>query len=313
MMKHGSQRRLLPPLRAVQAFEATARLGSVTGAAAELSVTPSAVSHQIALLEAQLAVPLFHRNGRRVVVNDAGWAYLQQIGDVFDRIEEATRRMLGGAGTDLLTIHCQPSFAPAWLLPRLPDFLAQYPRIDLRIRASPGHADFASAEVDAEIRFGTGEWAGLEATHLVADHVTPLLAPALAARLEPRPTPAALLALPLIHSERQVIGWADWAATWGVSIGPGHRRGLRFDRGYLAIQAAAEGLGVALESTVFAERDLVAGRLVALFLGSPGEASPRFGHYLVHPRTSAVSPKLVTFLRWIVGGPPAAKGRAPAG
>jgi LysR family glycine cleavage system transcriptional activator len=298
-MRSGSQRRL-PPLRALQAFEAAARLGSVTRAAAELGVTPSAISHQIAQLEDHVGVPLFHRTGRRVAVNDAGWAYLQQIESVFDRVEEATRRVLGSAGADVLTIHCQPSFAPAWLLPRLPDFLARHPRIDLRIRASPGHPDFAALEADAEIRFGTGEWPGLDALLVAADQVTPLIAPGLAARLEPAFGPAALLGLPLIHSERQVIGWVDWAASQGITLRAAQLRGLRVDRGYLAIQAAAAGLGVALESTVFAERELKSGGLLAPLLPAAGGPVPRFGHYLVHPVAHAAFPKLAAFRRWLV-------------
>src|SRR3546814_21056200 len=117
--------RSLPPMKALQAFEAAARHSSVQRAAEELHVTPSAVSHQLRALESYLGIRLFHRHSRRIVLTDTGRNYLQSIGGIFDHVESATRDVIEGGISDVLTVHCPPTFAPAWLLPRIPDFMAR--------------------------------------------------------------------------------------------------------------------------------------------------------------------------------------------
>ncbi|WP_439579373.1 LysR substrate-binding domain-containing protein [Elioraea sp.] len=289
--------RRLPPLRAVQAFEATARLGSVKAAAAELGVTASAISHQIRGLEETLRVRLLHRAGRGVAISDAGYTYLQRLGRVFDRIEEASRHVSSGGASDVLTVHCPPSFAPAWLVPRLPDFLRRHPDIDVRLRATPAPPDFVHGDTDVEIRFGLGDWPGMAVHPIARDTITPMLPPTLARRLDRRAEPAALAAMPLIHSERQIITWSQWFAAHGVPP-PRGLRGLRCDRAYVALQGATLGLGVALESTVFAARHLADGRLVAPFLAADAGHEPR-GHHLVFPLAHAAVPKVALFAAWI--------------
>jgi LysR family glycine cleavage system transcriptional activator len=264
--------RRLPPLRAVQAFEATARLGSVKAAAAELGVTASAISHQIRGLEETLGVRLLHRAGRGVAISDAGYTYLQRLGRMFDRIEEAWRHVSSGGASDALTVHCPPSFAPAWLVPRLPDFLRRHPDIDVRLRATPAPPDFVHGDTDVEIRFGFDDWPGMAVHPIARDTITPMLPATLSDRLGEPPSPAAVASLPLIHSERQIITWLQWFAAHGVSA-PRVLRGLRCDRASVALQAATLGLGVALESTVFALRHLGDGRLVAPFLPPMPDAS----------------------------------------
>ncbi len=290
-------RRRLPPLRALQAFEAVARLGSVTAAAQELRITPSAVSHRLRRLEEALGVRLFHRSSRRIALTDAGRDYLESVASAFDRIERSSDRLASGGASDLLTIHCPPSFAPAWLLPRLPDFMAHHPEIDLRIHASPQPVDFFRSDADVEIRYGNADWIGLVVVPLLEDRVAPLCAPALRARLPERPQPADLARLPLLHSERALLTWEDWLATHRLPAMA--RGGLRFDRGYLVVQAAAMGLGVALESTVFAAEALAAGRLVRALPGREGEVVVG-AHSLVFPPLYQGIRKIGIFERWIV-------------
>lgn len=289
--------RRLPPLRAVQAFEATARHGSVKAAANELGVTASAISHQVRGLEQALGVRLLHRAGRGVAVSDAGYSYLQRLGRVFDRIEDASRHVSSGGASDVLTVHCPPSFAPAWLVPRLPDFLRRHPDIDIRLRATPAPPDFVHGDTDVEVRFGTGDWPGMAVHWIARDTITPMLPPAMAGRLGRMPDAAALASLPLIHSERQIITWSQWFGVHGVAA-PCALRGVRCDRAYVALQAATLGLGVALESTVFAARHLAEGRLLAPFLGADGGREPR-GHHLVYPLANAAVPKVALFAAWI--------------
>lgn len=284
-------------MRSLQAFEAAARHASVQRAAEELHVTPSAVSHQLRALESYLGIQLFHRHSRRIVLTDTGRTYLQSIGGIFDHVESATRDVVEGGVSDVLTVHCPPTFAPAWLLPRIPDFLAQHPSIDLRIHATPEPPDFFRSDTDVEIRYGDGSWPGLMSIQLMHDRVAPLLSPSLRARLPRELTIESLKSLPLIHSERSPVNWADWFRDHGVTSSQ-RLRGPRFDRGYLSIQAAADGIGIALESMVFAERELRNGSLIAVF--DDRQDFARIGdHYLVHPEIYAGIPKVAAFTKWI--------------
>lgn len=287
----------LPPLRALQAFEATARHLSVASAAEELNVTASAISHQLKRLESFLGVKLFHRFNRRIALTDTGRGYVQLLASGFDRIARATEQVVTGGASDVLTVHCPPSFAPAWLIPRLGEFMAAHRRIDLRIHATPEPPEFFRSDTDVEIRYGTGDWPGLVVVHLMSDTVVPLTSPSLRAQLPERPSAADILSLPLIHSERALVGWPEWCRSLGLATWPG-RSGLRFDRGYLAIQAAAEGLGVALESLVFAQRELQDGRVVPLLDPSCG-GSPAGGHFLVYPLVHEELPKVRQFRTWL--------------
>jgi LysR family transcriptional regulator, glycine cleavage system transcriptional activator len=290
--------RAMPPLRALQAFETTARHSSVTAAAVELHVTPSAVSHQIRALEAHLGLQLFHRTNRRVVLSDAGRNYLQLVTSAFDRIDAATRELVGHGFTDVLTVHCAPTFAPAWLMPRLPDFLERHSDIDIRINATPEPADFTRGTIDVEIRYGDGDWPGFKVIPLMREEIAPLCSPAfLNTHLPAQPHPTDLVGLRLIHSERSLVSWRAWADVNGVPDLE-VRRGLRFDRGYLSIQAALDGLGIALESDVFAARELARGDLVKPFAGAaiPIEVS---AHHLVYPSAYRDVPKVRKFRTWI--------------
>lgn len=290
--------RHLPPLHALQAFEAIARTRSVTGAANELNLTPSAVSHRLRNLESSLGISLFHRVQRRMVLSDAGRDYLQLISSALDRIERASERLIGGMASDILTVHCPPSFAPAWLVPRVHRFLRLHPDIDLRIHASPVPVDFFRTDTDVEIRSGNTDWAGLHVTPLMADVLTPLCAPRLRDRIGAEPGPEALLKVPLIFSERSPLGWEQWFRARKIRFQS--QRGLRFDRGYLALQAAAAGLGVALESVTFAGQYLENGGLVRLFPRDVGDTVAG-AHTLVYPPVYGDMQKVRLFREWIIG------------
>ena len=289
--------RNIPPLNALRAFEAAARHESVQNAALELNVTPSAVSHQLKALEGYMGVVMFHRFNRRIVLTEAGQDYLQSVGSVFDRIEGATRHIIDGRVSDLLTVHCKPSFAPAWLVPRIEAFRRLHPEIELRIHATPEPPDFFRSDTDVEIRQGEGDWPGLVSVKIVDERISPLMSPSLRATLPDELEPEHIQRAPLIHSERAPIGWHEWFRKFGVTLGT-RLPGLRFDRGYLSIQAAEMGLGVALESLVYAERELRAGTLVEVPFPQPPNTD--FGaHILVFPEVYREIPKIKMFSEWI--------------
>lgn len=289
--------RRLPPLRSIHAFEAVARVGSVSDAAEELALTPSAVSHRLRKLEDHLGVQLFYRANRRMVLTSVGREYLQSVGSAFDRIEQASERLLAGMASDVLTVHCPPSFAPAWLLPRISRFLDAHPTIDLRIHASPEPVDFFKTDTDVEIRYGSADWSGLVVIPLLEDALTPLCSPGLKERIASLNASDALNDVPLIVSERAPIGWGEWFRAKGFRRTL--NRGLYFDRGYLALQAAAQGLGVALESTTFADPYLRRGELVRLF-EADGDMIIS-AHTLVYPPGYQDVQKIALFRNWIVG------------
>lgn len=290
--------RRLPPLRALEAFESVARHHSVVRAADELSITPSAVSHRLKSLETHLGIRLFHRTTRSIALSDAGRDYLQSVGSAFDRIERSSHRLAGGMASDTLTVHCPPSFAPAWLVPRIRRFSEVHPDIDLRIHASPAPVDFFRTDTDVEIRYGNADWVGLTVIPLMEDRMTPLCSPHIFDQIRSLPETERLTSVPLIVSERAPIGWPDWFKANGYVMP--QTRAPHFDRGYLAIQAAAEGLGAALESVVFAESYLAEGKLVRVFDDVERDIVSG-SHTLVYPPIYGSIRKVTAFRDWILG------------
>jgi LysR family transcriptional regulator, glycine cleavage system transcriptional activator len=283
--------------KAVQAFEAAARLSSFALAAEELFVTPSAVSHQIKFLEEQFGVQLFHRIHRAVVLTDVGRSYAEEISAAFARIEASTRDLGRVTKSDILTVHSTPSFATQWLMPRLARFSARYPDIDVRLNASKEPADLVAGPVDADIRYGSKKIhpAGIKTLILPPETIVPLCAPALANGKHPIHFPDDLQYHALIHSEVCLVGWNDWARKHrDVKIDL--QRGLRFDRSFMSISAAVDGLGVCLESLLLAQRELETGRLVAP-LGFDGLQVQ--GYSLNILKSSEELPKVRHFCDWL--------------
>lgn len=285
-------------LKAIQAFEAAARLSSFALAAEELFVTPSAVSHQIKLLEEQFGVRLFHRVHRAVVLTDAGRVYAEEVSAAFARIDIATRELGRTAKSDILTVHSTPSFATQWLMPRLARFSALEPDIDVRLNASyPAPADLLTQGVDIDIRYGMKRLqpAGTMVLPFPAETIVPLCAPSLANGAHAIRTPEDLRHHTLIHSEVCLISWRDWMRQ--------HRkvpldisRGPRFDRSFMAISAAVDGQGICLESLLLVQRELDSGRLVAP-LGMTGPKVQGYTFNLL--RSRAELPKIRSFQDWL--------------
>ena len=283
----------LPPLGTLRAFEAAARLASFTRAAAELHLTPSAVSHRIKALEQQLDVRLFERSGRSLVtLTREGSLLAERVASAFELLAEATAE-LARARRTMLTVSVLPSFAARWLMPRIGRFLDRQPGLDLNIRSSTAHADFVRDGVDFAIRFGAGHWPEQRADLFMHDVLFPVCSP----RLFGARMPASIAELerqPWLESDPE--GWARWFAAAGVPM-PRRKRRLDFGDASLALQAAIDGTGVAMARRSIAERDLATGALVRLFprIGAPSQ----YSYYFVWPERVALSPPALAFRAWL--------------
>src|SRR5438067_13141530 len=226
------------PLNALRAFEASARHLRFTRAGLERFVSQAAISHQIKGLEERLGVMLFRRLPRGPALTDEGAALVPVLSEAFDRIGGTLERFADGRVQEVLTIGVVGTFAAGWLLPRLADFAARHPEVDLRLLTNNNRVDLAGDGLDMAIRFGDGAWHGVEATALMAAPLTPLCAPALARRIA---GPADLAGAPLLRSYRQ-DEWPRWFAAAGVAAP--RIRGPVFDSSPTMAAAAAAGAGV---------------------------------------------------------------------
>jgi len=281
------------PLSTLRVFEAAARRQSFHAAASELNLTPSAVSHAIRKMEESLGVVLFERVGRGVSLSSEGqtlMGYTERAFEEFQRGFEA----VSARTPRLLRLHCAPSLAAQWLTPRLARFFAQNPKVEVRLSAGIDYARFDTGEFDADIMYGLPRQEGLVVLPLKEETVTPLCAPHIAETIE---SPTDLLRHPLIQSDNKQVRWPAWFALNGIAV-PSTSRGLRFDRSFLAIAVAADGLGIALESTLLAEREISRGRLVAPLSGRSQDIR-YVGHHLVYPPPFERRVQLRLFAQWL--------------
>ena len=281
------------PLSFLRIFEAAGRTGSFRAAAVELNLTPSAISHAIRKLEQVLGIALFERNTRNVRLSYEGEALMRHVSRAFDELRRGMD-VVSTRGPKLLRLHCAPSFAAQWLTPRLADFLKQHPGVEVRIAAGTDYTRFNTDEFDADIVYGLARVEGLIVVPLGDETIAPMCAPDLAAMIA---SPSDLFNQVLIQSDSKQIQWTDWFAANDLVAPPPN--GSRFDRSFIAIAAAAEGLGVALESTRLAERELASGRLV---MPLDGKAVPvrYIGHNLVFPRYVRQRHSLRAFAEWLL-------------
>ncbi len=285
---------MLPPLPSLQAFEAIARRRSFALAAAELHLTPSAVSHQVARLESFLGVKLFERSSRGVKLSPAGEVYLQRVAGALGAISAATDDLRQGV-RNTLYVHASPSFASLWLMPRIGQFAQAHPGVSLFLSASHLHSDFELGQVDIDIRYGVPDWPGLVVKPVFRETILPLASADFIERHQIR-TPADLMQVPLIQSTVGVIQWSDWFAVHSPLKKP-ERFALRFDRALMALDAAVQGLGVALESAVIGRSYLESGKLQAVF--DPLWALPVHAHFVVYPERHGYRSEVAQFLAWL--------------
>jgi len=293
------ERRRLPPLNALRAFEAAARHLNFSRAADELAVTPGAVSQQIQNLEDYVGAALFKRTPKGLLLTDAAQTALPALREAFDRLAEAASLLTAAVDGRRLTVSVAPSFAAKWLVPRLGLFEAAHPQVDVWLSADMEVVDFALGEIDLAIRYGAGRYPGLEVVKLMNETVIPVASPEY---LEANPIhgPADLANHVLLHdgspdADDSCPDWSMWLAARGVK-GVDGARGPRFNQSSLVIEAAAGGRGVALAKRALAQADLDAGRLVAPLQDA---TAVDFAYFVVHPKAKGRLPQVKAFVSWI--------------
>ncbi len=291
-----------PPLADLRAFEAAARHLSFTRAADELGVTQGAVSQRIRKLEEMLDIRLFERHTRSLTLTGAGETLATAVADGLSRIDsglEQIGRPAAPREAATLTVSVTPDFASKWLLPRLTRFQDKYPQIEVRISAEDRFADCVSDGVDLGIRFGAGINPGLATMLLMPDVVFPVCSPDLLRQGGGFASPADLLRSELLHdatAEHDGSGcdWRHWFEQAGISVE--RLEGLRLSPGKLAIESAADGLGIALARATLVGDDLAEGRLVRPL---DHAATTAFSYYLVHRPSVTLDCHVAAFIDWV--------------
>lgn len=287
----------IPPLNPLRTFEVAARHLSFARAADELFVTAAAVSHQIKVLESSLGIKLFSRNGGSLSLTDAGQAYLPAIQQAFRQVADATRRLHRHKGSRVLKINASPTFSVKWLRPRLEKFFRLYPEIDLKLSTSHHPIDFSREDLDLVVRYGLGNYPGMRSEQAFPVEVIPVCSPRLLGKGPPVREPADLLAYTLLHdgSDSTHPDWRAWFDHMGVTDAD-TTRGPTFWPSHLVIDAAIDGLGVALVKRAWVGRDLAEGRLVKLF---DATLPVPYAYYISYPEAREQDALIRCFVDWV--------------
>jgi DNA-binding transcriptional LysR family regulator len=282
-----------PSARALSALSLFATLGTLTEAAEQLGVTRSALSHRIAELEKRLGVALVRKSGRRIALTEDGERLLASMGDALDRIEAAVQPFRRDRGQ--IRLSTVSTFASHWLIPRIAQFQAQHPRIEVAILTTTRAVDLGEEEVDCAIRHGRGGWKGVAATLLFRETLMPIASPAVAARFKTGTKPG-WQGAPLIRARSRFMDWANWQKQDPMLAGR-RIKWLTVETRAQALDAALAGAGVALMDMAYIGTAVAEGRLQAL-----AERPLRLptGYYFVH-RPESRNLHLLTLLRdWAV-------------
>ncbi len=288
----------LPPLRALCAFEATARHASFTRAADELGVTQGAVSRQVAILEAFLGMRLLERSGKQVKLLPAAEIYLPLIASAFESIRHATAELTGRTDiTDLLTINILPSLSNRWLIPLLDDFRRKYPQFSVRLTIGDGPVNFDISEADIAIRVTRrNDWKKFHAEPIMGEELLPVLNPRFF-KSHSLEKPNDFLRLPLLQHTSRPDMWRDYLQAMGIRK-PSVKHELGFEHFFMLIQAAADGLGVALIPRFLIGKELEEEKLAVAY--NKPYSSP-YRYYLICPKEIMDVRKIRLFRKWLLG------------
>ena len=304
-------RAVLPSPSALLAFEAAARLGSFTRAAAELGVTQAAVSYSVKRLEAELGLQLFLRQHRRVLLTEAGERFFQDVSIGLGHIRRSAETLRQRRDAGHVTLSVSTAFASWWMLPRLARFRAAHPEIDLRLQTTDKDVDLAAENIDLGVRRGEGGWPEYATAFLATEVIYAVCSPAYLASAAPPTAPADLMTLKLIHLDepfRPRPTWTDWFAAQGVAYAD-FGEGLRLNDYALVIQAALEGEGVALGWRHLTDALVARGALVRPL---PQPLVTGLGFHVVWPKDRTLARDAETVRDWLVAEFAAAEGQAPA-
>ena len=291
----------MPPLRSLEAFRAVMRQGTFSAAAGTLGLTPGAVSHRIRELERVLGTPLFERQGRKAYPTVQAHHYFEALSEGFKSIEAATRMVSQPTGSEILSIHCAPSFAAKWLMPRLKHFIADHPDTVVRLHSTfndtPLGDDVYDDIYDVDIQYAKPIPHGCDGVLIAEETVAPLAAPGYIEGSDLDPNAFDFEKLTFLHSIVNVIQWHHWMKEKvGAVMSSG--RNMHFDRSFLTLAAACDNLGVCLESTLLAESEIRSGRLVIPF-GTKSMIKVRT-HRMIWRKRAAIPRKIKVFREWLL-------------
>ena len=288
--------RQLPPLNPLMAFEAAARHLSFTKAAKELNVTQGAISRQVHALEAFFGAPLFDRRGRGIDLAASAKSYGAAVIHAFEELRAATNAYAMTSERSTLTLKGYALLLHRWLMPKLPDFKKQCPKIDVRLIGTSGasHVDFVKDGVDVGIRYGRGRWEGLTSHLLFRDELVPVCAPEFAVqhRLEAAEQVKDLV---LLQTYARADDWTDWLKLTRGKAAVSER--LSFEDLSVVHRCALDGMGIAILQKCYVDEDFVSGRLVAPF---ETVLHRQVGYYLVYPTSRADVPEISAFRKWLM-------------
>jgi LysR family glycine cleavage system transcriptional activator len=288
----------IPPLNPLKVFEVVARTNNLTSAAAELCVSQSAVSRQIAVLEEYLGVQLFTRERVGVRLTEVGKAYAQKIGPAFEQISDATTFITQKYSDNLIRLRTYTTLTARWLIPRLPNFKAQHPELEVLIANSTAPLDFGTEQCDLAIVLGDGNWPDAQATLLLEDVIEPVCSPGfIDAGLAQASLAQALQGKRLLVSKYRKSDWPMWLAHVGLPELFERAEKMTFSSSILTWQAAMDGLGIAIGQGHMLDADIEARRLEHPF-SRPFRTGK--GHYLVSPSLQRYSKKITAFKEWLV-------------
>ncbi|MBD1868874.1 transcriptional regulator GcvA [Cyanobacteria bacterium FACHB-471] len=292
--------RSLPPLNALHTFEVAARCLSFQQAAEELDITPTAVSHQIKVLEDYLGVSLFRRRPRPLALTEVGQLLYPAVNKSLDAIAAAIAQLTQASDSTTLTVSVTTVFAAKWLVPRLAEFQRTHPEIDLRLQTSNDVVDLHRQTVDVAIRYGKGNYPGFTVHKLMSDVFMPVCSPHLLNEKHPIKEPSDLLHHPLLHFEWIHFGteapdWKNWFRLAGLNT-TDPNDGIKFNEESLTIQAAIAGQGIALCSNIHVADDVALG-----FLVQPLDVSlDGFNYSVVYLENHPKEKLILKFLDWLV-------------
>lgn len=281
------QRRLMPGMAALLAFDALARSGSFTAAARELNLTQGAVSRQIAALEGQLGASLIDRSARPVQLTPAGETYARRVRAALEQLGQGALELIGQGDKGGLTLAMVPTFGTRWLMPRIPGFVRRHPEVTLHFVTRIGRIDLRAEGIDAAIHSGRADWPGTRATLLMTERLVPVAAPPVAAR--------GLDSAPLLALVSRPRAWADWRQASGLA-GPTPAPAMRFEQFATLAQAAAAGLGAALMPAFLIQPELDNGTLVTV---GP-EHDSGAGYWFIEPDTPTRKPAVQRLRDWLL-------------
>ena len=288
-----TQRRLLPSTAALSAFDAVARLGSMSAAAAALNLTPGAISRHVALLEEQLGVSLINRTNKGIELTDKGRRYAEGADAILRNLRLLSLEAMSNNASTAFGLAILPTFGTRWLMPRMPGFLKQNPGLTVNFATRIGRIDFDAEGLDAAIHVGKPDWPGCDFRFLMHEHVVPVCSPDFL-KENPVDRAEALTALPLLEMASRPEAWHHWFSTLGVKRS--HREGMRFEQFMHVSQACIAGLGVALMPLFLIEAELNAGSLVKAV---DRTIESRSDYFFVTPANRRPHAAAVRFSDWL--------------